>query len=54
MKNRTRSCIGPFFGGKDCNGPRNDSDVCGDNPCPGNNALCHFVIHVAKLVEIKT
>ncbi|XP_034312530.2 SCO-spondin isoform X1 [Magallana gigas] len=34
LRNRTRSCIGPFFGGKDCEGPRNDSEVCGETPCP--------------------
>lgn len=37
LRNRTRSCIGPFFGGKDCDGPRNDSEVCGETPCPGND-----------------
>ena len=36
---RSRSCSNPkpLFGGKDCVGPREETKVCGEIPCPGNN-----------------
>lgn len=37
LRNRIWSCIGLFFGGKDCDGFRNDSEVCGDILCLGND-----------------
>ena len=37
---RDRVCEGPFYGGADCEGPRNDSQSCNTQECPGK--YCHF------------
>ncbi|XP_065922172.1 A disintegrin and metalloproteinase with thrombospondin motifs adt-1 isoform X3 [Magallana gigas] len=31
---RNRSCIGPFYGGKDCSGAFEESSTCNTHPCP--------------------
>ncbi|XP_046560771.1 A disintegrin and metalloproteinase with thrombospondin motifs adt-1-like, partial [Haliotis rubra] len=33
-KLRQRTCHGPFFGGKDCGGPREDTASCNQHNCP--------------------
>ncbi|XP_067679122.1 A disintegrin and metalloproteinase with thrombospondin motifs adt-1-like isoform X3 [Haliotis asinina] len=31
---RNRTCNGPFYGGADCDGARNESEACNDHYCP--------------------
>ena len=31
---RTRKCIGPHFGGNECEGPDLDTDTCNTHECP--------------------
>ncbi|XP_046330797.2 A disintegrin and metalloproteinase with thrombospondin motifs adt-1-like isoform X8 [Haliotis rufescens] len=31
---RNRTCSGPFYGGADCDGARNESEACNDHNCP--------------------
>lgn len=35
MRNRSRSCVGPFHGGSNCTGPSEEDEACSTNPCPG-------------------
>ena len=32
---RSRSCVGPFFGGQECQGPDHESTYCNPSSCPG-------------------
>lgn len=32
---RERICVGPFYGGADCDGDSIGSKKCNENPCPG-------------------
>ncbi|RUS87810.1 hypothetical protein EGW08_004409 [Elysia chlorotica] len=34
VANRSRDCDGPFYGGKNCEGPLEEQKVCNDQPCP--------------------
>ena len=45
IRERTRSCIGPFNGGQPCvPGPTSEQEACNEDPCgPGMMALqCYF------------
>ncbi|CAL1543548.1 unnamed protein product, partial [Lymnaea stagnalis] len=41
VKERRRDCIGPFYGGRDCEQPLNERVTCNPNVCPGR---CHRTI----------
>ena len=34
-RRRSRSCIPPLHGGKDCDGPSMNVEACNEQPCPG-------------------
>lgn len=34
-QNRNRTCIGPFFGGAECDGDTNENRLCNGFFCPG-------------------
>ena len=34
-RRRSRLCIPPQHGGKDCDGPSIDTEACNEQPCPG-------------------
>lgn len=38
---RHRDCEGPYYGGAECEGPAEDSEVCGTADCPSKT---HFII----------
>ena len=50
---RSRSCSNPkpLFGGKDCVGPREETKVCGEIPCPGNNKQLRKYLSFFLLVQ---
>lgn len=35
-RNRSRICEGPFYKGKDCEGPKDETESCNTFSCPGN------------------
>lgn len=34
LRLRQRTCDGPYYDGADCEGPSNDTEICGTDPCP--------------------
>lgn len=44
---RNRSCNGPFYGGAECDGAFNDSQVCNTLECPST-----YVSYSFKLMKI--
>ena len=36
IQNRSRECVGPFYGGANCSSAWDEVRECGEIPCPGN------------------
>ncbi|XP_033849020.2 adhesion G protein-coupled receptor B1-like isoform X2 [Acipenser ruthenus] len=50
---RERICYGPFFGGEQCPGPREESRLCNEKRCPEPHEICEEE-NYAKVVWKKT
>ena len=53
LANRSRDCDGPFYGGKNCQGPWEEQKVCNDQPCPGLCTVFQDYSGVLKTLFLK-
>lgn len=53
-KLRERSCTGPFFGGRECNGSATDIDDCNTHECPGKYLYFTYFTDSLLILTLRT
>ena len=57
VKWRNRTCVGPFYGGQECQGAQVDNTTCNSHNCPGAMCgyfvLCVFIDVCVAIGEVK-
>ena len=48
---RTRDCVKPLHGGLNCTGDDTESQICNENPCPGEcvSYMCIILLFIAMV-----
>ncbi|GFN97238.1 hemicentin-1 [Plakobranchus ocellatus] len=41
LQDRNRTCVGPFYGGQNCEGPSLDNRTCNTHPCPSESVTVY-------------
>ena len=48
IRNRQRVCEEPMYGGKECPGPADSSEICNTNPCPSELCKSYAIYKMHK------